>query len=303
MGTTAPIAGAKRRDMWMSEPEILTVIDDPTHSLYDKRAFKKITPLFVKSISSGVIEPIICIERTIDGVCKVIVVAGRRRRQAACLVNVQRLADGLAPMRVPFTLLPPGTSDADCVRVMNKENGQRENESSLAKGRKAKISLSLGHTLEEVAEDANATTTAVGQWLKVLADGAPELIKAIDDGKIKFTPGFGIVSECKTKDAQVAALQSLLGGNGSAVSAETEGSTETEGGGKKAKQPTGKQARAKASGKGLIPGRRHLKKLVKLEKTELSKDFVLALEWLTGGVRTQQIAGLTKALRDVGFGE
>lgn len=307
----APIEGAKRGDLWRSEPESLTIIEDPNDPLFDHRTMKAITPLFIASISGGIIENVICIKRG----ALVIVVAGKRRVTAARLVNIQRAKDGEAPMRVPYTLLPPGTSDADAVRVMTKENGQRLQETPLGKGRKAVVSLRLGHTMEEVAEDSNSTPTAVGQWLKVLAEGAPEVIAAIDDNKIKFTAGFTIVSGAKDKDwskeDQVVALRALLDGKSEPASEpETDVSGEGESAKpKKAKKKgiTAREAKAKAAGVAMLPGQRHLKKLVKAHaagelKAEFSDDVWMILEWLTGGLRTERIAGMTKALREVGFG-
>lgn len=308
MGTTAPIADAKRGDMWRSEPEVLTVIGvdfgDKEHPLFDRRAMKKITPLFVKSIANGIIENVICVLKD----KMVVVVAGRRRVLAARLVNIERAKEGLAPMRVPYTLVTG--SDADLVRIMNKENGQREQETPLGKGRKAIVSQRLGHTMEEIAEDANATTTAVGQWMKVLNDGAPEVIKAIDDGKIKFTAGYNIVIGTKDKEwsleDQVVALRSLLEGRAESKP-ETEGS-ESSGEKPKTKKKgvTAREAKAAAKGEMALPGQRYLKKIVKLSeagtlKAGVSPDVLKFLRYLTGGIPVERIPGMTAALREVGF--
>lgn len=272
---TLPVEGAKRGTLWNSEPEALKVITDPEHPLYNKRAVKAVTASLIKSVGKkGVLQAIVCTK--LDD--ELIVVAGRRRRLAAIEANKVRVENGERPMRVPYTLVSGSLAELQAMMVV--ENAQREADDFMTNAHNALVAKRLGATVAEIAEDNGVTTTAVNQWLTLIEQGCPEVLKAINDALIESTPALGLVAG-KTHEEQRAALAKLLG-NGH--------------------KPTGREAKAAAAGKTVLPGKRTLKKLA-LVKKGLPKGFTLAVGWLTGQVPTNKIPGLKQALRGVGVKE
>lgn len=280
MGTQKlPVEGAKRGNLWNSEPLALKVITDPEHALYNKRAIKPVTATLVKSVGTkGVLEPLIC--AIVDD--ELIVVGGRRRRLAAIQANEERVANGERPMRVPYTLVSGTIAELHSMMVV--ENSQREDDDFMTKAKNAQVAKRLGLTIGEIADDNGVTTTAVGQWLSLMERGCPELLLAVNDSKIQSSPALKIVTECKTHEEQRTALATLLG-NGDGH-----------------KKPTGREAQAAASGKKVLPNKRMLKKLA-LVKQGVPKGFTLAVGWLTGQIPTNKVPGLKQVLKGLGYKE
>lgn len=172
---------AKRSDMFLVEPERLTLITDPDHPLYDPRVEDPPDEAMVKNVMYfGVLEPIL-IRKNGDAIE---VVAGRGRVKAALEAN-RRLDDqGHTTMKVPAIL--KRDDDANLLGMLVTENELRRENTPLAKSNLAKRLEAYGKTRDEIATICGVTRQCVDNWLS-LQNLAPAVRDDVEAGKIPAT--------------------------------------------------------------------------------------------------------------------
>lgn len=133
------MAAAARGDLFYYDPETLTIIDDPSHALFDERHALELDPEMVKNIKEmGVIKPIVIKKGpVVDGKPQILVVDGRQRTAHARQANKELRAEGAAEDRlvlVPAIYRRGGDEDGQA--VMAAANSYNRTESPTMLGRK-----------------------------------------------------------------------------------------------------------------------------------------------------------------------
>ena len=172
---------APRTNTFQLEPEILVLVTDKEHPLYDPRVEDAPSESMIANVAMyGVLEPILVRKNGIA----IEVIAGRSRVKAAIEANRRLVAEGKPPIRVPAYI--KGGTDADLFGVLISENELRREDSMIAKGEKARKLLNMGYTVQQIAVTFGATRQAVDNWLA--ADELPTPIKsAVEAGEMSAT--------------------------------------------------------------------------------------------------------------------
>ena len=172
---------AKRGNIFMIEPERLTLVTDKEHPLYDPRVEDAPEERMIANISMhGVLEPILVRK---NGTA-IEVIAGRGRTKSAIEANRRMVAEGKPPLLVP--VIVRGGADADLFGVMISENEIRRDDTMLVKGSKARKLLNLGYTAQQIAVTFGVSRQAVETWLA--AEELPQQIKdAVESGETTAT--------------------------------------------------------------------------------------------------------------------
>jgi ParB family chromosome partitioning protein len=178
MATLHHALDAQRSDVFMLEPEKLTLVTDPAHPLYDPRVHDEPDEALVRNIMVyGVLEPVL-IRKNGE---RVEVIAGRGRVKAALEANRRLTAEGKQPIRVP-AIVKRG-QDADMFGVLISENECRREDSPLAKSEKALRLINMGKSTAEVAIAFGVKRQSVESWL-ALGDVAQPVREAVEAGEI-----------------------------------------------------------------------------------------------------------------------
>lgn len=199
----ATLNGASKTDMFLCPTNVLTLVTDTTHELYDPRVEFDVDENLVKNIMvHGVIEPVV-VRNAGNGVYEV--VDGRQRYKAVCEANRRLEAEGKEAIRVPAILRRGSTSDLFGVSV--SANECRKSDELLMKADKANKLLNMGKTVEEVAIINGVTIQAVGMWLQ-LTNLSPKLRAAVEAGVIKPTAAAMLANLTHEKQDEV--LEQIL---------------------------------------------------------------------------------------------
>jgi ParB family chromosome partitioning protein len=122
---------AKRSDMFMIEPERLTLVYDKAHPLYDPRVENPPDESMIANIGVyGVQEPVL-VRKNGDAIE---VVAGRGRTKAALEANKRLKAEGKTPLLIP-AIVKRG-SDEDLFGILISENEIRREDSMIGKAKR-----------------------------------------------------------------------------------------------------------------------------------------------------------------------
>jgi ParB family transcriptional regulator, chromosome partitioning protein len=166
---------AVRNELFLVNPEDLTIVSDKAHPLYDERANLPIDSALVNNIMVYGVKQNVLVAK--EGQ-KLLVVAGRQRVRCAIEANKRLKAEGKALVRVPVTV--QRGEDADKFGVMISENEIRQGDGILTKAEKLRRFLDMGRTADEAAIAFGVTRQAISNWLSVLDLAAPvrEAVKA-----------------------------------------------------------------------------------------------------------------------------
>lgn len=161
---------ASRINLTLIDPAALTLITDPTHSLYDPRVEWPVDPSdpFYKDIAThGVRDPIkVRKNGERNGVPILQVVDGRQRVQTLLhLNNTQPLADGPRRIKVEFI----HGDDGQMVLTSLSTNHQRKDETPFSRAVKIQKAKALGRSNGEIAQACRwRTVVPVEQHLLIL---------------------------------------------------------------------------------------------------------------------------------------
>jgi ParB family chromosome partitioning protein len=206
MATLHPTLNAQRSDVFVLEPDKLTLVTDPASPLYDPRVHDDPDESLVRNIMVyGVIEPVI-IRKNGDAVE---VVAGRGRVKAALEANRRLEAEGKQPIRVP-AIVKRG-QDADMFGVLISENECRREDSPLAKSEKALRLINMGKTTAEVAIAFGVSRQSVESWL-ALGDVAEPVLHAVEAGEVSATAAAQLSGLAREKQVETFETLKAEGG-------------------------------------------------------------------------------------------
>lgn len=192
---------AKRRDIFMLQPEQLTLVTDKNHPLYDPRVENPPDESMIANIAVyGVLEPILVRKNG----SAIEVIAGRGRTKAAIEANKRLLAEGKPSLLIPAVV--KGGSDADLFGILISENEIRRNDSMLIKGSKARKLLNMGYTIQQISVTFGVSRQSIENWL--LAEELPEQIKeAIETGDISATAAIQVAEY--SRDEQIERIKDI----------------------------------------------------------------------------------------------
>jgi len=168
------------------DPDALTIVEDPSHALYDERVNMELDDKKIKNVMLvGVLEPIIVRKNGVreDGTPIVEVVAGRQRVRWAREANKLLEAEGKEKIRVPAVARKGEEKELFGVSV--SENEIRQNDDNMTRAYKAKRFMDMGYTLKETALWMGKSDTTVKNLLTLL-DCAPETQNAVREGKLSI---------------------------------------------------------------------------------------------------------------------
>ncbi|AXK61515.1 ParB N-terminal domain-containing protein [Burkholderia sp. IDO3] len=156
---------AGKSNVLFFDPDALTLITDPAHPLFDRRALLPFDEAMVRNIRHrGVLETILVHKDPETGA--VIVVDGRRRVIAAREAN-RRLRDaGEAVIMVPA--LPKRGKQADLAGMMVATNEHREHDSPINRAEKMQRLRDLGYDDEQIAAEFRIEAPTVAASLRLL---------------------------------------------------------------------------------------------------------------------------------------
>lgn len=201
-----------RQDLLQFDPELVSIVYDSRHKLYDKSMFNDIDidiakipggekhacydeegaylPLDVETMANidehGVLEPIAMRkngERQ-DSSPIIEVIYGRQRVKMLRAVNKARAKKGLPPYRIP-ALIKRG-DDSKIMGMWVSENAHRRITSPLANARNIQRFLDYGRTEAEAAIQFKLTVQTIRANVSLL-DLGPAVQKAVEAGEIKPT--------------------------------------------------------------------------------------------------------------------
>jgi ParB family chromosome partitioning protein len=193
---------AKRGNIFMVEPERLTLVTDKDHPLYDPRVEDMPDENMILNIAKhGVLEPVLVRKNGDD----IEVIAGRRRTKAATEANRRLTAEGKLPLLIPIMIR--GGTDADLFGVLISENEIRRNDTMIHKGEKARKLLNMGYDVNGIAVTFGVSRQAVDSWLTV--QQMPEPIKeAVEAGEVSATAVLHLAGF--SRDEQVERFKDLM---------------------------------------------------------------------------------------------
>jgi ParB family chromosome partitioning protein len=254
-----------RGTVFYLDPDNLLIIEDKDHALYDPRIEKPLSEPFVRSIMArGVLEPVIVRKNGEQPE----VVDGRQRVRGAREANRRLRAEGASPVSIPILLWRGDDGAAFETAIVLNE--QREDDTPLARAKKANILLQRGRSDSDVAEIFGVSTVTIRAWVELL-DLHPKVQAAVEQGQISAS---NAVSKLGTlpREKQIEVLTELgaHGNNGVSV--------------RKAVEKAGGKAGAKP-----LPGKKQLRKLVDIDRenddrTIFSKREIALLSWITGDI-------------------
>lgn len=155
--TKPPVPEAKQLAL---STDVLVIITDPAHALYDERINLPVNEALVASIQNhGVMEPVL-VRR--NGT-KYEVINGRQRIKA--VIEANKRGKGVK-IRVPVIIRQD--EDTEAAGVMIATNELRTADTPVVKARKARRALALGASLEELTLAFGISTGALKNLMSIL---------------------------------------------------------------------------------------------------------------------------------------
>lgn len=194
---------AKRGNVFMMEPEKLTLVTDKSHPLYDPRVEDDPSENMIANVAMhGVLEPIL-VRKNGEAIE---VIAGRGRTKAALEANRRLKAESKPTILIPAMV--KGGSDADLFGIVISENEIRREDSMVNKGEKARRLLNMGQSVQQIAVTFGVTRQAVDSWLAV--QQLPDEIKdAVESGELSATAAIQLAGAGLSREEQVARYRDL----------------------------------------------------------------------------------------------
>ncbi|MCO1358846.1 hypothetical protein L0Y97_07965 [Burkholderia multivorans] len=156
---------AGKSNVLFFDPDALTLITDPTHPLFDRRALLPYDEALVRNIRHrGVLKAILIHKDPETGA--VIVVDGRRRVIAAREANRRQRDEGCAPILVPA--LPKRGKHAELAGMMVATNQHREEDTPINRAEKMQRLRDLGYDDEQIAAEFRVEPQTVAASLRLL---------------------------------------------------------------------------------------------------------------------------------------
>lgn len=192
----------KRLTAFAVDPADITVVEDPSHPLFDKEGNS--LPLnegLIKSIMKvGVIVPIVIFKDGEDA----LVVDGRQRRKNAIEVNRRKVAAGELPILVPVMVFKGTMQEA--ADLMEALNEIRREHNPMTRARKALDMVRAGRAVDDIATLLGKTVQTINNWLKLM-DCSEAVQSAVESGQMTATTAISLTNLSRTE--QDAALTKI----------------------------------------------------------------------------------------------
>lgn len=175
---------ASRTNLFLVDPEALTLIVDKDHILYDPRVDLPIDEDFLADIQvNGVMKPInVRRNGTLeDGTPILEVIAGRRRTIHLRELNRRLQAEGGEPRRMPVLFVQG--SDADMTLRALSENSHQKAESVMSRATKVRNALKAGATKDSIRRAIGCAPNTVDDLLLFL-ELSEQVQAAVEDGRL-----------------------------------------------------------------------------------------------------------------------
>ncbi|GAB7525350.1 ParB/RepB/Spo0J family partition protein [Paraburkholderia sp. 2C] len=239
------------------DPDALTLITDPAHPLFDRRALLPFDEAMVRNIRHrGVLETILIHKDPETG--EVVVVDGRRRVIAAREANRRLRDEGLAPVLVPA--LPKRGKPAELAGMMVATNEHREHDSPINRAEKMQRLRDLGYSDEQIAAEFRVEPPTVASSLRLL-DCTSAVRDALEADQITVSHALKLAKlEPAEQRAKVTALIAAADG----------------------KQGHERSRAQKAALSGDAAPRMRSRKQIEAELTTATGDRAAALRWVLG---------------------
>lgn len=235
LSRTEQFGAEARGQTFVYDPDALTLIEDPSHPLYDPSVHQQPPKAFVEGIiEHGVLKPI-CIRRNGTdryGRAIIEVVDGRMRVKGARLANVELRKLGKEPILVEAKL-QKGMGDADAESAMILLNEHQRVEDLVTRAERLKRYLAHGHTEKQARVHFGMRSRGFTQLMQVIEMSEP-VRAALRDKKVTFEIAVKLSALPESK--QAAALEAVLaeaGGKGRGEKAKAAADKHTAGNGKK----------------------------------------------------------------------
>ncbi len=202
-----PIAGTSKTDIMLVDPEMVEIITDEKHVLYDERLKLPLSEALVLSLMK--IGNKVPINARRDG-DRLIVVDGRQRVRAGVEANKRLKELGREPIRLKAVM--ERATEHDLFDTMIATNEIRQADSPLALARKVQKSLDMGRTIEECAITFGKEASSLKQLLAVL-ECAPAVQKAVMHG-LPITSAAKLVKLPHEEQVQMLGEMEAAGGVG-----------------------------------------------------------------------------------------
>jgi len=213
MGSKHDMGAEGKSDLFLYDPEKLTIVTDPKHPLYDPRVKLQIDESTVKSIMFyGVLEPVI-VSKLGD---EVRVVDGRQRVANAREANRRLVERGMPPVRVPC-VTKRGT-EAFLAGVASA-TFIRQEEGPLDQAKRMQHLLDLGRSEEEVQTDMGISASTVANYKAMLetspavqeeqANGSISSAVAVTLSTLSEAKQWEVVQKIKAKKARGAKAEKI----------------------------------------------------------------------------------------------
>ena len=165
------------------DPDKLTLVTDPKHSLYDERALRPFSePMVLNIMALGIHTPIVITKDPESG--QTLVVAGRGRVINAREANRRLRERGEEPVQVPG--VARRTDSDGLAGVMVSENELRESDTPVGRARKMQRFVERGRSHDAIAILFGCSTATVKHTLALL-DAPAAVRKAVEAGEIGVT--------------------------------------------------------------------------------------------------------------------
>lgn len=181
-----------KRDVYMFDPDDLTLVTDEKSPLYDERVELQVDEALVLNIMfapdgvpQGVLEPGLGARNPETG--KVEVIDGRQRVKAAREANKRLRKQGLEPIRMPLLIQRANAHRA--MGMLISANEHRQNDTPLGRAKKAQRYMDLGRDESEVATLLGISVASVKNLLSLL-DAPAAVRSAVEAGKITVSEGY-----------------------------------------------------------------------------------------------------------------
>ncbi|RQT38370.1 ParB/RepB/Spo0J family partition protein [Burkholderia contaminans] len=156
---------AGKSNVLFFDPDTLTLVVDPKHPLFDRRALLPYDEAMVRNIRHhGVLETILVYKDPETG--EVMIVDGRRRVIAAREANRRLRDEGLPPVMVPA--LPKRGPMVKMAGAMVATNEHREHDSPINRAEKMQRLRDLGYDDEQIAAEFRIEPPTVVASLRLL---------------------------------------------------------------------------------------------------------------------------------------
>lgn len=167
------------------DPDDLIIVGGDTpdrkSSIYDERVDLQVKESLVLNIMAYGVLVAVLVRKNAHDECEV--VDGRQRVRAAREANRRFREAGRDDECIRVPIIVKKAESSQLAGMMVSANENRQDDTPLAKARKASRLLALGRTEDEIAVIFGVTPQTIGNWLKLL-DLTPELLGQVEQGNV-----------------------------------------------------------------------------------------------------------------------